>query len=85
MFTSYSFLWQTFFTCDADAESAEPSDECEYHNFIRTYWLRGQYDLKSSCWYISTGWEHILLILFDEQKIKFDGCQISIHFAAYNK
>lgn len=31
VFTSYSLLWQTFFTCDADAESTEPSDECEYY------------------------------------------------------
>ena len=30
-FRSYSLLWQTFFTCDADAESTEPSDECEYY------------------------------------------------------
>ena len=26
----FCFSWlQTFFTCDADAESADPSDECE--------------------------------------------------------
>lgn len=34
-FTSFSLFWQTFFTCDADAESTEPSDECEY--YLRIY------------------------------------------------
>ena len=26
----FVFSWKTFFTCDADAESSDPSDECEY-------------------------------------------------------